>query len=175
MTAALALQTPDLAEFMSLPHDVRAEIELWQGKLATVTKPIQANLARIAAELGCSIQTARRKYDDWRKQGWRGLVNRARVPDNRGLDPDFVEWWKKLCLENGRKCKPAYRDKAGALADWEGIAKLIGAYKDKFLLLTDADVTAQIALLERQLNARKAWLKQPRDARAPKAITPLLS
>jgi hypothetical protein len=37
-------------------------------------------------------------------------VNRARVPDNRGLDPDFVEWWKKLCLENGRKCKPAYRE-----------------------------------------------------------------
>jgi hypothetical protein len=81
--------------------------------------------------------------------------------------------------EGGRKkltmSETAELLKAGALADWEGIAKLIGAYKDKFLLLTDADVTAQIALLERQLNARKAWLKQPRDARAPKAITPLLS
>jgi hypothetical protein len=57
-----------------------------------------------------------------------------------------------------------------ARLDWNGIAMTFTAYTDKFLLLTDFEVEAQIAVLELQLTARKAWLKQPGNKRDPKAI-----
>ena len=57
--------------------------------------------------------------------------------------------------------------------DWHGIARGLAAYKDKFLLLTDADITAQIATLEQALNARKAWLKEPVTKRDALAISRL--
>jgi hypothetical protein len=104
--------TTDLAEFLLLPADVRQEIESWQAELANVTRPIQRALSNVAARMGVSLQTARRKYDAWRKAGrsWRALINRAKVPEDRGLDPDFIEYWKKLCEQNTRKFRPAYRE-----------------------------------------------------------------
>jgi len=104
------LQSHELTEFLQLPVEVRAQVEQWDSALRKICKPIQNNLAKLAAAKGVSLQTARRKYDDWRRQGWRGLINRAKVPEDRGLSPEFIEFWKKLCQENGRKCKPAYRE-----------------------------------------------------------------
>lgn len=101
----------ELAEYLQLPAEVRRDVDLWVRELQAVTRPIQRSLAAVAARLGVSAKTARRKYDAWRTaRDWRALVNRAKVPAERGLDDEFTDWWKKMCEQNGRKCKPAYRE-----------------------------------------------------------------
>jgi hypothetical protein len=101
----------ELAEFLQLPADVRADIELWVKELCSVSKPIQKSLAAVAARMGVSLKTARRKYDAWREaRHWRALLNRSKVPDERGLDREFIAYWQGLCKQNGRKCLPAYRE-----------------------------------------------------------------
>lgn len=60
--------------------------------------------------------------------------------------------------------------KRQATEDWAAIYRMACVYRDKFVLLPDADVEAQIATLEEALNARKAWLKNPVGKREPKAI-----
>lgn len=102
---------PELVEFQRLPDDVRCEVERWLRELSAVGKPIQRSLANVAARLGVSLATARAKYDAWRKsQDWRVLMDRRRVPENRDLDPDLIEYWKGLCEQNARKCMPAHRE-----------------------------------------------------------------
>src|SRR5579863_8247549 len=101
----------DLAEFMQLPAGVRSEIELWLNELSRIAKPIQKSLAAAAARMGVSLKTARRKYDAWRRlRHWRPLINRAKVPEDRKLDREFIAWWQGLCKQNGRKCAPAYKE-----------------------------------------------------------------
>jgi hypothetical protein len=60
-----------------------------------------------------------------------------------------------------------------AAVQWLALEKMLGSYRDKFLVLTDHAVAAQIAVLEPGLNARKAWLKQPLNKREPKVIAEL--
>lgn len=109
MTTAIAT-TNEITEFMQLKKDVRDEVQRWQGALEKVAPPIGQAVARIAQDFGVSVQTARRKYDAFKKHGWRGLINRAKAPEIGGnLSSDFLEYWKGLCLENKRKCAPAYR------------------------------------------------------------------
>ena len=102
----------DLTEFLRLPAEVQADIERWLNELACVTKPgIQKRLAAVAARMGVSLATARRKHDDWRRDGsWRALVNRAKVPEARGLDDEFIAYWQSLCQQYQRKSKPAHRE-----------------------------------------------------------------
>lgn len=64
--------------------------------------------------------------------------------------------------------------KRQATEDWAAIYRMASVYRDKFVLLPDADVEAQIATLEEALNARKAWLKNPVGKRDPKAIADML-
>ena len=107
----LTLTSSDLVEFMRLPDEVRSEVVAWQAMLASVSRPIQRSLRTVAQRMGCSVQTATRKYYDWRRnRDWRVLVNRSKVPEERGLAPEFVEYWKGLCQQNGRKYAPAYRE-----------------------------------------------------------------
>ena len=104
------IPSSQIAEYLQLPSEARREVDAWLRELNLVTRPIQQSLAAAAGRLGVSVQTARRKYDLWRKTGdWRQLVNRARVPEARGLNEEFVDYWKKLCEQNGRKCRPAFR------------------------------------------------------------------
>jgi len=101
----------EIAEFMRLPLDLRQELELWLAELTGVCKPIQKSLAAVAARMGVSMKTARRKYDMWRQsRNWRALLNKSKVPEARGLAPEFVSYWQGLCKQNGRKCAPAYRE-----------------------------------------------------------------
>lgn len=105
------IATSDLTDFMMLPDEVRTEIESWQSRFQTITPPIHRALSGIAAAMGASAKTARRKYDAWRKQGWRGLVNHSKVRETGiSLSPEFIEYWCQLCRENGRKYLPAYRE-----------------------------------------------------------------
>jgi hypothetical protein len=106
----MQLLPADGADFIRLPEDVRQEIEAWETMLRSVAPPIHQALQNIATRAGTSVQTARRRYDAFRKQGWRGLINRSKVASPQfDLSPEFIEWWKNLCQENNRKCKPAYR------------------------------------------------------------------
>ncbi|MCW5560096.1 MAG: hypothetical protein KIT22_19945 [Verrucomicrobiae bacterium] len=58
-----------------------------------------------------------------------------------------------------------------AREDWRAIEdRLLGTYREKFTLLSDPEVTAQIAALERALEARKAWLKTKPEARDAQEI-----
>jgi hypothetical protein len=100
----------DLVEFQRLPASVRGEVDRWSAALRTVRKPIQESLAKVAQSMGVSVQTARRKYDAQRKEGWRGLVDDRKAPAARGLSPELIDHWKALCERNQRKCKPAYRE-----------------------------------------------------------------
>lgn len=96
----------------TLPPDVRAEAEQWCEALRQVAKPVQTSLRRVAARFGVSLQTARRKYDVWRKANGdvRVLVNRAKIPAAQSaLSPEFIEWFKALAENNQRATAPAYR------------------------------------------------------------------
>jgi|ERR1035437_28937 hypothetical protein len=105
------IPTSDIADFMRLPLDVQRDLEIWLELLSGVCKPIQKSLAEVAARMGVSIKTARRKYDAWRREkSWKALVNRSKLPEERGLDREFIAYWQGLCKQNGRKCAPAYRE-----------------------------------------------------------------
>lgn len=104
------IPSTDLTEFMLLPADVRRDIDLWNTHFTTVHKPIVASLEAVAARLGSNFKTASRKYYAWRRDGWRALINRARLPQDRSHSPEFIEWWKSLCLQYQRKFAPAYRE-----------------------------------------------------------------
>ena len=114
MSTTSLIPTSDLAAFLQLPDEVQADVELWLRYLDGVTKPIQKSLADVAARMGVSAKTARWKYDKWRAapagQKWRALVNKSKVPEDRGLDREFIAYWHALCQQNGRKCAPAYRE-----------------------------------------------------------------
>src|SRR5687767_9137916 len=105
------IPTTDLAEFIRLPSEMQTDIQAWIKELSAVSKPIQTSLENIAARMGVSYQTARRKYDAWRKKRhWSALKNLAKVPESGGVSSEFVEsYWKKLVEQNGRKCLPAYK------------------------------------------------------------------
>jgi hypothetical protein len=103
------LTTPAHAEFMRLPAEVRKEVSAWIEELSAITAPIQQNLARVAARMGVSRATARRKYYAWLKQkDWTAIVQRP-TPRQRRLDPELIEFWKTLCEQNGRKFLTAHR------------------------------------------------------------------
>lgn len=105
---------------MQLPAAERARAELWDAAFRDVTEPVTESLRAVAARLGAGYSTALRKWYAWKREGVAGLVRRAKGPRRRDLSPEFIAWWKQLCQENGRKCKPAYRKfvalfKSGAL------------------------------------------------------------
>jgi hypothetical protein len=84
--------------------------------------------------------------------------------------------------EGGRKRVPLAEQKAALLKQasehWfkpiEGIADQLHVYGAKFTVLTDADIEAQVATLERALIARKTWLKTPFNQRDAKPIEKIL-
>ena len=105
------MNTADISVLGTLPPDVRQEVTDWREALLTVGRPVQDSLRTIAARFGVSVQTARRKYDLYRKtHDIRALVNRSRVPlVQSALTPEFVDWFKALAESNQRATSPAYR------------------------------------------------------------------
>ena len=101
-------------DFAILPDKVRREVRAWEDAL----KPIlayefegtqESALQAIAARLGQSLPTAQRKLQKYRRLGWRALVNWAKVPQNRSLSPIFIDYVRKLCEDNQRNFKQAYK------------------------------------------------------------------
>jgi hypothetical protein len=113
MSTELALIVPksDYAEFAALPDVVRREVRLWQGLLSRVSPPYAAAYQAIAAQVGTSVVTVKRKHLAVRASGWRALINYSRLADpERALPPAFVEYWRKLAEQNQRKSAPAIRE-----------------------------------------------------------------
>lgn len=125
LTTAPQFSQADIIEFGNLPKAVRDEVDQWIKAMAKVTKPFSDSMERIATEIGCSVKTAWRNWDAWRKgctkgEGdkvrvfaagdWRMFINYSRVPEKKSaLTPEFVDWFKALAEKNQRKTKPAYR------------------------------------------------------------------
>jgi len=112
-----SLATTDLADFLRLPDTVQNEVRNWEKLLATIQPPIMLALRGVATQLGVSYECAREKYYAWRRarkddatSAWRVLINHAKAPARRSLDPLFLEWWCKLCQENSRSHLAAYRE-----------------------------------------------------------------
>lgn len=98
-----------------------------------------------------------------------GLAKKPQGAGATGRLPECDNSKKKLSLS-----EEAALRKTQALEDWVVNWKQLTAYGEKFILLTDDQITAQCATLEQALKARKEWLKQPANKRNPKAIAEMV-
>jgi hypothetical protein len=117
----LTLPQNEIIERRALPPDINAEVDAWLLAFAEVRRPIVASLKMLARQMGHAEQTVIRRWYAFQKYGWRGLVNRARVPgwhpehgllarDSAAISEEFVEWFRALAESNQRKTRPAYRE-----------------------------------------------------------------
>jgi hypothetical protein len=63
--------------------------------------------------------------------------------------------------------------KRQAAAQWDAISRMLDAYRDKFVLLSDADVLAQMDVLELALRGRRKWVTPAIGKRDSNAIAEL--
>ncbi len=110
MSDALTLD----ADYAALPDGVRKEVRSWLTELTPIADKtfegkLESALKQIADRMGTSLPTVRRKLYGLRDKNWRGLVNWAKVPKVQKLPPAFIDFWKKLCEDNQRNCRTAYK------------------------------------------------------------------
>src|SRR5258705_2829451 len=94
----------DHVELVRLPRKIQNEINEGLPALEPIEPPLEPALPVLANRFNVSPATVRRKYNAMKMHGWRGLINKAKLGSSTktNLDPDFIEWWKALCLENQR-------------------------------------------------------------------------
>ncbi len=107
--------TFDLEFFSSLPAKVREETTLW-GEICQRIDGKKNKSAAILEEAnyyahieGFSASTVRRKYYDWKRSGWMGLVNQAKVGRVSSIR-DIGEYFKEYCANNQRSSQAAWRE-----------------------------------------------------------------
>ena len=120
-----SLTPTDCSSLSGLPVDVRTDAYQWNDALNDVSKPIGKALMVLAKRFGVNYATARRKYDDWKDYGIRGLVNCAKAGLKReaflaGLEDgasdamfrnrEFRGYVKALAEKYQRKSRPAHRE-----------------------------------------------------------------
>jgi hypothetical protein len=118
------------AKFSDLPDAVRQEVERWQELLETIAKrrPAQAVLKRIAVNQKTSLATVYRKLRAFEDFGWRGLVNRAKLPSLGPPAPPnkFREFLYALWLANRKNYRATHEQ---MVAMWRGGARIPGYIK----------------------------------------------
>ena len=127
--------------------------------------PFKRSLSKLKPAMREELQSAVKKLTDGKSQGEFFDDLYKQKSGGTGREPGCDGTKKKLTLSE----EAALRQQEAA-QDWTACDRQLWAYKDKFTVLTDTDVTAQIARLEQALNARNAWLKQPLNDRQPKLI-----
>jgi hypothetical protein len=94
---------------------IRAEVEAWKKELLPLLDGTRTrgglvrSLEQVADRMGVSPATAQRKFYAARAHGWKGLVNRSKLPKEQKLPAAFVQYWKRLCEENQRNCRQAHK------------------------------------------------------------------
>lgn len=102
-------------DMAKLPEDQRLEITALERAFENIRPPLEAAWKQIAQDLGFGFATIRGKYYAWKARGWRGLVNASKCPefgtraDAGAVDPETYQHFHDLCLLNGRKNAPAWR------------------------------------------------------------------
>ncbi len=100
----MQLTASDQCDLAGLPELIRRDVESWLKMLHPVWRaheakaPIVAVLDRAARESGKALPTFTRKWYALKKDGWKGLINRARyqLDRNAGLPAEFITFWKTL-------------------------------------------------------------------------------
>ncbi|QBG47843.1 hypothetical protein EGM51_10725 [Verrucomicrobia bacterium S94] len=109
MNSPATLSTTDIDEMAQLPLEVRDEI----FELIAVCEQIDAAASvsagiREARANGYKESTIKRKYYRWKKFGWRGLVNNAKVGKQKAAI-DIGDVYKSYCEQNQRSSREAWR------------------------------------------------------------------
>jgi len=145
--------------------------------LASLTAPQAAAMATAVRKLtdGKTQQEFGEQLGLWKKPQGSGATGRPLLTasgpqgeDDQEGDTEPVEEGKKLTLAQEAELR-----KQQAAQNWAALDKGLTAYADKFILLPDTDVEAQIAGLEQALKARREWLKNPVGKRDAKAVADL--
>ena len=142
--------------------------------LSALTAPQAAAMATAVRKLtdGKTQQEFGEQLGLWKKKQWSTAASTPKADTTEGDTeaeaepaeggPDAVS--KKLTIAQEAELR-----KQQAAQNWAALDKGLTAYADKFILLPDTDVEAQIAVLEQALKARREWLKNAvgkRDAGA---------
>jgi hypothetical protein len=99
----------ELPKFEQLTEQ-RARIRKWVAELERVERPVLKSLERVASVMGCSRQTAVRKYYAWKdSEDWHVLINYAKLPYHDKERYRFYACWHKLCLKS-KNNKEAFRE-----------------------------------------------------------------
>ena len=151
--------------------------------------PTAAALSAMTAPQAAAMATAVKKLTDgktqqefgeqlglWKKKQWSTAASTPKADTTEGDTeaeaepaeggPDAVS--KKLTIAQEAELR-----KQQAAQNWAALDKGLTAYADKFILLPDTDVEAQIAVLEQALKARREWLKNAVGKRDAKAVADL--
>lgn len=116
----LDIPLTDQHAFSKLPSNVRDEVKNWIAVLRpAVDCPRGQNgvlLGFAAAQMGTSWKTARRQYDNLRRDGWRGLINKAKHQDWRSnLPVEIVVEYRRVCELYQRNSRAGWR---AMMRDW---------------------------------------------------------
>jgi hypothetical protein len=102
-------------QLSGLRADVQDEVDRWHDAFSGISGPVTKAFHAIALALGSTEGTVRERYYKWREGGRAALVNRAKcpdftlAPDDGQVQEDTFEYYRQLCIENGRKLRPAYK------------------------------------------------------------------
>ena len=105
-----ALSHTELNEISQLPQAIRREVLQLEADCRAMGKArtISAGARDVATRRGVSESTALRRYSVWRKNGWRGLVNKAKLGNPKAA-LDVGDLYKGYCEGNQRSSSEGYR------------------------------------------------------------------
>lgn len=127
-----AIPETDSVEFAKLPEEVRQDARRVLRTLAAIhaadnkITACKVHAAQFQGRRGFTWQSLRRKYYDYIEEwNWRRVIDRAKAGRNYWVGPNaaplaesFLEYWRQLCQENGRKSKPAHRKLVAQWRAW---------------------------------------------------------
>lgn len=173
----LGLSVRTAYRFMEMAHGLQPRLKKIQGldSIDIEGTPI----SKMPEEVQEALSNAVRKATDGKSQMDFCLdLGIYKVPQGSGAT-GRQKGAQKTDDEEAHPTKPTLSEQADiflqvARADWEQVALGLDGYCDKFTVLTDMEVTAQISQLEQLLKARKAWLEQPVGSRDVDPIKKIL-
>lgn len=84
-----------------LTDKVRAEVEQWivdMGIIETSGRGGKgATISKIARGRGLTENAVRTKYDRWKSEGWKALINRSKCKPSRAVPEATITYYRGLC------------------------------------------------------------------------------